>query len=64
VIAPVIGAPLLGVVSHLPRNDWRVGAPFFFCSALLAVATVVAIRHFSRQTLSTAPATAAPADAT
>jgi DHA1 family tetracycline resistance protein-like MFS transporter len=65
VIAPVIGAPLLGIVSHLPRNDWRVGAPFFFCSALLAAATVVAIRHFSRQTLSTTPAaTGAPADAT
>jgi DHA1 family tetracycline resistance protein-like MFS transporter len=56
VIAPVIGAPLLGLVSHLPRNDWRVGAPFFFCSAVLAVATVVAIRHFSRQTLLTTPA--------
>ena len=55
--------PLLGVVSHLPHNDWRVGAPFFFCSALLAAATGVAIRHFSRQALATAPATTAPAHA-
>ena len=34
VVAPVIGAPLLGVVSHLPHGDWRIGAPFYFCAAL------------------------------
>ena len=33
VVAPVLGAPLLGVVSHLPRGDWRIGAPFYFCAA-------------------------------
>ncbi len=48
VIAPMIGAPLLGVVSHLPTGDWRVGAPFFFCSFLMALATGLAIRHFRR----------------
>ena len=46
VLAPVIGAPLLGVVSHLPRTDWRVGAPFFFCAALQLAATLMALRHF------------------
>lgn len=30
VLAPVLGAPLLAVVSHLPPSDWRMGAPFFF----------------------------------
>jgi DHA1 family tetracycline resistance protein-like MFS transporter len=51
VLAPMIGAPLLGVVSHLPPTDWRVGAPFFFCSALMAVSTFLAFRHFKRQPL-------------
>ncbi len=26
VLAPVIGAPLLALVSHLPPGDWRIGA--------------------------------------
>ncbi len=26
VIAPAFGAPLLGLVSHLPAGDWRIGA--------------------------------------
>ena len=33
VLAPVIGAPLLALVSHLPQGDWRIGAPFYFCAA-------------------------------
>ena len=32
VVAPVVSAPLLGTVSHLPRGDWRIGAPFYFCA--------------------------------
>ncbi len=46
VIAPVIGAPLLAVVSHLPPGDWRIGAPFYFCAALQFVALVLAWMHF------------------
>jgi DHA1 family tetracycline resistance protein-like MFS transporter len=46
VIAPVLGAPLLQMVSHLPQGDWRIGAPFFFCAALQATALVLAITHF------------------
>ena len=37
VIAPVLGAPLLQMVSHLPQGDWRIGAPFYFCAALQAI---------------------------
>jgi len=49
VIAPLIGAPLLATVSHLPPHDWRVGAPFY-ASALLQVASLVfAIVHFRRK---------------
>jgi DHA1 family tetracycline resistance protein-like MFS transporter len=48
VIAPVVGAALLGLVSHLPRGDWRIGAPFFLCAALQFAAMVLALRHFRR----------------
>jgi DHA1 family tetracycline resistance protein-like MFS transporter len=46
VIAPVLGAPLLGAVAHLPKGDWRIGAPFFFCAALQGAALVLAWVHF------------------
>lgn len=48
VIAPLIGASLLGVVSHLPQGDWRIGAPLYFCAALQGVALVLAIVYFRR----------------
>jgi DHA1 family tetracycline resistance protein-like MFS transporter len=59
VIAPVVGASLLGVVTHVPAHDWRVGAPFFFCAGLLFLATLVAMRHFGRHR----PAASEPAAA-
>jgi DHA1 family tetracycline resistance protein-like MFS transporter len=46
VVAPVLGAPLLGVVSHLPHGDWRIGTPFYFCAALQFVALLLAWMHF------------------
>ena len=46
VLGPVIGAPLLGFVSHLPPNDWRMGAPFFLTSTVLLVCAVLAARQF------------------
>jgi DHA1 family tetracycline resistance protein-like MFS transporter len=49
VVAPLIGAPLLASVSHLPPGDWRVGATFFVCAGLQCVALVVAWRHFARR---------------
>ncbi len=48
VVAPVIGAALLGFVSHLPQGDWRMGAPYYFCAALQAAAMLIAWRHFAR----------------
>ncbi len=59
VIAPVIGAALLGFVSHLPRGDWRIGAPFFLCSALQGLAMFMALRHFRQHRARTASAGAA-----
>jgi DHA1 family tetracycline resistance protein-like MFS transporter len=46
VVASVIGALLLGVVSHLPANDWRIGAPFFLCAVLQGAALLLAWIHF------------------
>ena len=28
------------------RGDWRIGAPFYFCAALQAASTLIALRHF------------------
>ena len=51
VIAPVLGAPLLAMVSHLPKGDWRIGAPFYFCAALQAASLAFAVVHFRRERL-------------
>ena len=48
VVAPLIGTPLLGMVSHLPANDWRMGATFFVSAALQFVAIMLARQHFRR----------------
>lgn len=49
VIAPALGAPLLTAVSHLPKGDWRIGAPFYFCALLQAVALFITIAQFRRE---------------
>ncbi|RQO63659.1 MFS transporter [Paucibacter sp. KBW04] len=59
VTAPVIGAGLLGLVSHLPKGDWRIGAPFYFCAALQAVSLLFAWLHFSRSKAAAAASAAA-----
>jgi DHA1 family tetracycline resistance protein-like MFS transporter len=56
VVAPVLGAPLLTVVSHLPQGDWRIGAPFFFCAALQAASLALAVTHFRRERAKSGPA--------
>ncbi len=66
VIAPAFGAPLLGLVSHLPKGDWRIGAPMYFCAALQACALLLAVLHFRREArlhppLASAASAAAPA---
>ena len=48
VLAPMLGAPLLGLVSHYPQGDWRIGAPFFFCAVLQLVSLYWAILHVQR----------------
>ncbi len=58
VLAPVIAAPLLGIVSHLPRGDMRIGLPFFFCALLQAAGATIAFLHFRRQRATPAAAAA------
>ncbi|NUP84286.1 MAG: MFS transporter [Burkholderiaceae bacterium] len=48
VVAPMVATPLLGLVSHLPPGDWRMGLPFYFCAALQACGAALAIRYFRR----------------
>jgi DHA1 family tetracycline resistance protein-like MFS transporter len=48
VLAPLLGAPLLAAVSHFPQGDWRIGAPFFFCSALQVGSLVLAVLYLRR----------------
>ena len=52
VVAPILGAPLLAAVSHFPQGDWRIGAPFFFCSALQVGSLVLAVLYLRRHPLS------------
>jgi MFS transporter, DHA1 family, tetracycline resistance protein len=49
VIAPVLGAPLLVMVSHLQKGDWRIGTPLYFCALLQAAALALAVSHFRRE---------------
>lgn len=49
VCAPLLGTPLLAEVSHLPAQDWRVGAPFFLSATLNLLALLLAARHFTRR---------------
>ncbi|UUX93979.1 MFS transporter [Aquabacterium sp. J223] len=48
VLGPVFGPALLSSVSHLPPDDWRLGAPYYFCATLMALAALLAARHFRR----------------
>lgn len=48
VLGPLLGTPVLAAVSHYPQGDWRLGAPFYLCAAIQAVAAIIGLRYFSR----------------
>jgi DHA1 family tetracycline resistance protein-like MFS transporter len=48
VIAPLISAPLLGMVSHLPPGDWAIGTPLYFGAVLQGAGLVFAWLHIRR----------------
>ena len=62
-IAPVLGSGLLGLVSHLPAGDWRIGAPMYLCAVLAGVSAVLAVRHFKLHPGQPATAPATPQSA-
>ena len=54
VVAPLIGAPLLALVSEMPPSDWRIGATFYVSAALQLVALLMAQRHFAARRIAAA----------
>ncbi|MDE2592987.1 MAG: MFS transporter [Burkholderiales bacterium] len=49
ILGPLMGAPVLATVSHYPHGDWRVGAPFYLCAALQAIAAFLGISFFNQR---------------
>jgi DHA1 family tetracycline resistance protein-like MFS transporter len=48
IIMPLLGSAILGEVSHLASDDWRVGSTFYLCAAMQAIAIVVARNYFRK----------------
>ena len=46
VIMPMLGATILGQVSRLAADDWRIGTTFFVCAVMQAAALVLAWFYF------------------
>jgi hypothetical protein len=43
-------------VSHRPADDWLLGLPLYTSSALMVMATALAVRFFRRQRAAPVPA--------
>ena len=46
IFMPILGTTILGMTSHLPPHDWRIGSTFFVCSAMMALSLLVARAYF------------------
>ena len=46
IFMPLLGSAILGEVSHLPANDWRIGSTFFVCAIMQTLGLLVAWRYF------------------
>ncbi|MCL6484215.1 MAG: MFS transporter, partial [Janthinobacterium lividum] len=46
IIMPLLGSMILGEVSHLAPQDWRIGSTFFLCAIMQTLGVVVAWRYF------------------
>ncbi|MDQ1922472.1 MFS transporter [Massilia pseudoviolaceinigra] len=53
VFMPLLGTAILGLASHLPPQDWRIGSTFFLCAAMQAVAIGVALFYFKSHRMRT-----------
>ncbi|MBE3024242.1 MFS transporter [Janthinobacterium sp. BJB1] len=51
IIMPLLGSMILGEVSHLPAQDWRIGSTFYLCAIMQTLGIVVAWRYFQAQRL-------------
>ncbi|MDN2710718.1 TCR/Tet family MFS transporter [Janthinobacterium sp. SUN118] len=49
IIMPLLGSMILGEVSHLPAQDWRIGSTFYLCAIMQTGGIVVAWRYFKAQ---------------
>ena len=47
--APLLGSMILGEVSHLPAQDWRIGSTFYLCAIMQTLGIIVAWRYFQAQ---------------
>jgi DHA1 family tetracycline resistance protein-like MFS transporter len=61
IVMPLAGTAILGAVSHLPPQDWRIGSSFYMCAAMQALAVVIALRTFRKRTAAAAAAERSPA---
>ncbi|NHZ80936.1 MFS transporter [Massilia sp. CCM 8695] len=53
IFMPLLGTAILGLASHLPPDDWRIGSTFFLCAAMQAVAIGVAVFYFKSHRMPT-----------
>jgi DHA1 family tetracycline resistance protein-like MFS transporter len=44
-----VGTAILGAVSHLAPQDWRIGSSFYMCAAMQALAVLIALRTFRKR---------------
>ncbi len=49
VIGPILGLGIFARVSHFPRNDVRVGSPYFLSALISLSALLLASWHFARE---------------
>ena len=55
IVGPLLGASLLGVVSHYPSGDFRIGSVFFLCAILNLIAVYIAWRYFKSHAIFSTP---------
>ena len=55
IVGPLLGASLLGVVSHYPTGDFRIGSVFFLCAILNFLAVFIAWRYFRSHAIFSTP---------
>ena len=55
IVGPLLGASLLGVVSHYPSGDFRIGSVFFLCAILNLIAVYIAWRFFKSHAIFSTP---------